>query len=252
MNQYIGLAEQRLKKEKNIQKRAITTATRKNGYQYYFIENGKRCYVKTQNLGEVQKIIQKDYDESVYNVICKAKKNIERFLNNYDISAIDRVYEGLGEARKRFVVPLRKTDEQYIEEWYETCVGAQNTFPEQGKYITERGEMVRSKSEKIIADLFDKYGIPYSYEPQLKMKSGHYLYPDFALLNVKKRETVYWEHFGLITDPDYAIKALNKINEYEENGLIIGKDILFTMESPSAPLDIKQVEEKIQRIIQGD
>ena len=60
---------------------------------------------------------------------------------------------------------------------------------------------------------------------------------------------MYWEHFGLISDGEYATKSFAKLYAYEEIGLDIGKDVLFTVESPDIPLNLSAVEEKIQKYL---
>ncbi len=246
LDRLIAFAEKRLKKEKNIKKYVVCTTMRKNGYQYYIKEEGKRKYVKSKDLDTVRDTVQKSYDESVHHVLLNQRYQIERFLKLYDITAIVRTFEKMSEARKQLVEPLVPTDEQYIEEWYDRHHGGQNTFPMQNTYMTARGEKVRSKSEKIIADLFDKYKIPYRYEPMLELESGQSVCPDFVVLNVRRRKTLYWEHFGLVSDDEYAKRTLKKMNIYEESGFIIGRDILFSMESEEAPLNTKMLERKIK------
>ena len=109
--------------------------------------------------------------------------------------------------------------------------------------------MVRSKSEKILADLFYKKGIPYIYEPMLNLKNGHYIFPDFALLNLRKKKTIYWEHFGVISDSEYAAKSIRKLDEYERQGLISGDNLIFSTESTDNPLNTRLVEAKIDKFL---
>ena len=98
-----------------------------------------------------------------------------------------------------------------------------------------------------MADLFLKMGIPYIYEPVFELEDGTFIYPDFALLNVRKRKTVYWEHFGLVTNSEYAQKTIHKLNQYEASGLNVGIDLLFSMESDENPLNVKQIVRKIEK-----
>ena len=146
------------------------------------------------------------------------------------------------------VKPLIIPDEEVIQTWYSSFETGRNGFQDERKYATENGDMVRSKSEKIIADILFKHNIPYVYEPALKL-NGHVWFPDFAVLNVRKRKTIYWEHFGLISDSEYAEKNMRKILEYEEQGLICGDNLIFTMESSASPLSIKMIEKKINLML---
>ena len=249
LNQYISFAEKRLKKSKNIELRAVSTSVRKHGFQYYLVEDGKRTYVKTRDLDVVRGIVQKDYDESMYKALVTMRDRIGRFLKVYDMDSIEKTYSNLSAARKQLVNPLIPSDEQYIEQWYLRHTGGQNPFPEQGIYHTSLGERVRSKSEMIIANLFDKHNIPYRYEPKLELEDGTCMFPDFIVLNVRCRKTVYWEHFGLVSDGDYARKALQKLELYEENGFVVGEDLLFSTESAASPLNVRQLEAKIQKYL---
>ncbi len=249
LNTYIQQVENRLKKSKNIKKRVVCTSTRKNGYQYYLMENGKRIYVKSKDIGLVRDILQKDYDERMYTVLTSIRYHIRRFLKIYDVTLIDKVYSTMADARKQLVQPLIPSDEKIVETWYQNHNGNQNPYPEQGTYQTARGEYVRSKSEKIIADLFEKYKIPYCYEPGLKLVDGRNVFPDFAVLNVRCRKTMYWEHFGLIDVGDYASKTLRKISAYEESGYVIGKNLIISMEAETMPLNMTQLENKIKKYL---
>ncbi len=249
LNKYINTVEKHLKRSEDVEKFAVCTSTRKNGFQYYLMEDGKRVYVKKKDMDLIRKIVQKSYDETVYQKLLTMRYRIERFLKLYDPDAITRVYIDLADARKPLVKPIILNDEQYIKEWYLTHPDCQNTFTIQDGYLTSHGEKVRSKSEKIIADLFDKYNIPYRYEPQLKLADGHIVFPDFVVLNVRQRKTMYWEHFGMVSDMEYAHKTCHKINMYEESGFVIGEDIMFSMEFEDRPLNIKQLEMKIKKYL---
>ena len=160
IEEYINLAEKRLKKSKGIERQAVCTSTRRSGFQYYLKQDGKRNYVKTEDMDIVRKIVQKNYDEAIYHELLTMRYRIERFIKLYNPKSVEQIYHKLADARKNLIVPLILTDEQYIKEWYGNHHGFQNTFPKQGAYLTNRGEEVRSKSEKIIADIFNKYGIP--------------------------------------------------------------------------------------------
>ncbi|MCR5272132.1 MAG: hypothetical protein K6E13_04015 [Lachnospiraceae bacterium] len=250
LNYMIALVEKSLKRQRKYKKEKICVSVRKKGFQYYKVnDKAKRVYIKKENLSIVGREFQREYDEEVYRIMTKIRSRLERFLKLYDYGEVENVYKRLPNARKDFVRPIISTIEDYIEEWYEVHRGNQNTYPNTKGYLTERGEYVRSKSEKIIADIFNKYDIPYCYEPSFEMENGRYCYPDFAVLDKKRRKTVYWEHFGLITDGEYATGALLKMNEYERSGLVIGDDILYSMESDTMPLNVKMLEKKIVKYL---
>ncbi len=247
VDELINLAEKRLNRSQKIEKQTIRISVRRNGFQYYRVdEDGRRVYVKKKDMQSVQRSLQRDYDEEVMEVLRTLRYRIGRFLELYDITAINGVYAKLCDARKSLVTPIIPTDEDYIKEWMQIHISQQNDYPKLTTYLTEQGEQVRSKSEKILADLFHKNNIPYRYEPALILRDGRALYPDFVLLNLRTRKTVYWEHFGLVSDGEYASKSFWKLYQYEADGLKIGRDILFSIESERVPLNLRELEKKIK------
>ncbi len=242
--------ERRSKTYKGIENKHIRVSNRKDGYQYY-VDNGdsKFVYLKSKDRTIARKIAQRDYEKDVTRVLRNQLFQISRFLKLYDVTAIERVYGHLGKARKALVTPIIETDEEYIRNWKNIHMGGQNSFPEEGQFVTDQGEYVRSKSEKILADLFYRNNIPYCYEPRLELVGGRVVYPDFAILNLRKRKTLYWEHLGLISDMEYSLKNMQKLYAYEKSGLEVGQDIIISMESSNLPLDIKVVESKVRKYL---
>ncbi len=241
-------AERRVNKCRLAKDTKVYVSHHKHGFQYYMLDDtGKRVYIRKEQADLVQTTFQRDYDKEVMKTLRHQYNKMVRFLKNYDIDAAARVYDNLCDARKALVNPVIPTDEEFIKKWKESHPGGQNDYPAPAVYLTQQGETVRSKSEKMLADLFLKHGIPYSYEPGLRLNSGKILYPDFVLLNVRTRKTIYWEHFGMASDEVYASKALHKLNAYEESGLEVGTDILYSLESENFPLDFRKVGEKIRK-----
>jgi hypothetical protein len=224
---------------------------RSNGRTQFLIKNKNESgykYVKKSEYRELKKYIQKEYETNVNKTIKKLEAKLEKFLDEFDYSAIHDEYNKLPAGKREMIRPIIKTDELYINDWLEEHPSNQNQFPIGEEYKTNRGEHVRSKSEKIIADALDKYGVPYQYEPLVEL-GYNTIYPDFVVLNVKKRKTMYWEHFGLLSDMDYAFKNFNKIQKYEKCNYDIGRDVIITHESMEMPLDSKIVVRKIKEYL---
>ena len=246
----IDKTEKSLKLNEINDSRLVKISKKKNGYQYYLQDyEGKRKYVKQSDYYIIQRMMQRDYDEKVKKKLLTLRYRIDRFLKLYSIDEIEKVYTEMSDARKVMVEPVIMPDKDFVRNWIEEHKGEQNSFPEKGRYTTQNGEYVRSKSEKILADLFMKNGVPYIYEPAFQLFNGKIVYPDFVALNIKRRKTVYWEHFGLITDEGYASNAIKKLALYEKSGLEIGNNLLISSESEEMPLDIKMIEKKIRKAL---
>ena len=66
-------------------------------------------------------------------------------------------------------------------------------------HITARGDLVRSKSEVIIADHLNRAGVRYAYERELAI-GGSIKYPDFTIEDEDTGTSYYWEHCGMLVD----------------------------------------------------
>ena len=64
---------------------------------------------------------------------------------------------------------------------------------------TVRGELVRSKSEVIIANALHYNGLDYEYEPELRLEDK-VKRPDFKVEDYDTGVVWYWEHCGMMTD----------------------------------------------------
>ena len=165
---------------------------------------------------------------------------------------VDELYPKLHPGRQLLVEPILIDDEKFAEIWIvkaekqkqEIFQKYPNTFQIQNPIQTENQEIVRSKSEKIIADKLKLLGIPYIYEKPLQL--GKIVkYPDFTALNKRTRKEYYWEHMGLMDQPDYFKNVLAKLKIYMQNGIWVGKNLILTYVSMEHPLDVSMVEQMI-------
>ena len=84
---------------------------------------------------------------------------------------------------------------------------------------TARGEMVRSKSEVIIADHLANHDIEYGYEQPLTIE-GVTKYPDFTIEDMESGLTFYWEHCGMLHVPSYRRRWEEKLGWYRAHGIL--------------------------------
>lgn len=95
---------------------------------------------------------------------------------------------------------------QTMYDWYE-----------EGKiHRTLTEQMVRSKSEVIIANMLADRSISFTYETQLRAPDGTFYLPDFT---IKWRgDEWYWEHLGMLHDKRYRNHWKTKKAWYEKHG----------------------------------
>ena len=83
---------------------------------------------------------------------------------------------------------------------------------------TSRGEMVRSKSEVIIADQLANHDFEYGYEQPLTI-NGVTKYPDFTIEDMESGLTFYWEHCGMLHVPSYRDRWEEKLKWYRNHDI---------------------------------
>ncbi|MGV8997280.1 MAG: AAA family ATPase [Parvibaculaceae bacterium] len=95
------------------------------------------------------------------------------------------------------------------------------TFLEEGLiHRTARGEMVRSKSEVIVADILQSLGLEYAYEQPFRGTDGSTRFPDFVVDDAESGRFVIIEHLGMLDLPDYRRRWERKLAWYREQGVL--------------------------------
>jgi hypothetical protein len=77
---------------------------------------------------------------------------------------------------------------------------------------------VRSKSELIIADKLAEADLDYVYEKPLTL-GGQTKFPDFTIEDDESGITYFWEHCGMLHDPDYGARWTRKQEWYRANDI---------------------------------
>ena len=139
----------------------------------------------------------------------------------------------------------------------ETSVGKEVRFLEDGLiHRTESGDLVRSKSEVVIADKLYSRGVEYAYEQPLRLPNGRVRYPDFTIADSAMGVTYYWEHLGLLNDAGYRARWERKRAEYVEAGIRPWRDgksgesvLIETYDSPAGGIDSVEVAKLIDEVI---
>ena len=154
LDELIKVNTKNLTKLKNLPDYGVKASTVRGCHQYYFVdkESGKRKYAGKEKYKLIKKLIQKEYAVSVDKKLFDLRNRLNKFILGYDINSIEALYDKLPDSRKNMLVPLVEPTSVFIQRWLEQHPGNQNTFPEKGLYQTNRGEMVRSKSDRRCID----------------------------------------------------------------------------------------------------
>lgn len=120
-----------------------------------------------------------------------------------------------------------------------------------------RGDLVSSKSELVICELLFEaektLGIRYFFERVLIGENGRQRWPDFSIED-RSGDTWYWEHCGMLDQPDYVQRWKTKLDFYAANKIERWSEtnpkgrLIVTEDGPKKGLDSMVIRQLIDTL----
>lgn len=214
-------------------------------------KRAKRIYIKKKEEAYAQALAQRDYDKYLLGELTQRLEAIQKVIDVYRNTNPENIADGFSKGKQKLLNLLILPDELYVKKWQEEEYVGKKFEEGSVDFFTARGERVRSKSEKIIADTLDRYKIPYKYECPLVLAGNVTVYPDFKVLNVRERKEYIWDHFGMMDNENYASNVVMKMQSYFNNGLFLADPLIITMETSKNPLNTRSIEKIIHKYLMG-
>ncbi len=227
----------------------VKTYKGKHRYKLYKInEMGEKeeRYIHSDETRLLNSLAQRDYEIKLSRLIERRLKQLSGLADEFRDDEIDRVFEDMCESRRCLVHPIEPTLKQKREEWKDETYEGKPYYDNNPEIYTKRGERVRSKSEKIIADMLADANLEYRYEYPVMLEGMGMVYPDFTILHPENLKEIYWEHCGLMSDMEYSAGAIKKIDCYIKNGLYPGDRLILTFEGSGTGLDVRSIGKIIE------
>ena len=222
----------------------------KNKPRYYqYMSEDNETYIPKAEMELARLLAQKNYNESVVKKAETRLKQIKKITKNYSDDEIEKIYTSMNKERQALVTPVESTWDQLLKTWYEEEYQGKEFKEGTPLILTEKGERVRSKSEKILADYFYRKNILYKYEKPLHLKGYGTVYPDFTFLSRKTYREIYWEHEGMMDKQDYARAAVRKIESYQINHIYPGEQLIMTFETEQSLLNSRLMERLTEKYL---
>ncbi len=218
--------------------------------QYYHVtpasgQNGK--YIKKDQVKLVHALAQKEYDIKTLKAAEKELKALSPLSRLYQSGqTVEECFHKEPATRQPLITPVELTDEMFISEWLSEPFEKLDAYEKPEGFISDNNEIMRSKSEVLIANCLKKQGIPYRYECVIKIGQKS-VAPDFTILNVRTRTVILWEHLGLLDNPEYLERSIEKITLYEMNGYFPGDNLIITFETAKHPLNMILLNKTIKK-----
>ncbi|MCR5796751.1 MAG: hypothetical protein K6G63_02395 [Eubacterium sp.] len=227
----------------------LSCSTCNGSYQFYL----DRKYVKKDKQDGIKSKVEVEYYKKLLQQLGSAEKHLQHVYQIYNDRKLERLYTNLHPGKQALIDPIIRPIQDLIREFEEEIYEGKD-FDESNitEYFTMKNERVRSKAEIIIANELYQNGIPYKYERSLELeKNGQRItfYPDFTAMNTRTGDKWIIEHFGMMDDMGYHNSAFDKLNIYEKNGYLVGKNLIIFHETSQIPLNTMTVRDYIREFL---
>lgn len=218
-------------------------------FKWYHSDGKSKAYIPKQNRALAEQLAVKKYLSLQAQNMLQERRSIEYYLRHHDAD-IKQADELLTASEyQELLAPYFTPVSQELSDWMHAPYERNQKYPEQLIHKTSSGNLVRSKSEAIIDMLLLMNKIPFRYECELQLEETT-LYPDFTLRHPLTGQVFYWEHFGMMDNPNYCRNATTKLQLYFSHGIIPTINLITTYETKDNPLNIEIVEGIIQHYFQ--
>ena len=187
-------------------------------------------YLSEKDMTQIKALAQKSYDKKVLRAARLERDALEHMMHIPMLPA-EEIISLLSEERQKLVTPVVPTKEEMIREFRAQTFEPHPIPVGDTGLETDRGEIVRTRAEYIIANDINRTEAEYHYEKPLFLEGWGTVYPDFTILNVRTGKIYYWEHLGMTNDLGYIHKNIRKIEAYAKNGFYPGEKLILSSET---------------------
>lgn len=188
-------------------------------------------------IGEPGKMLSK---EMIYTAITRQKKKLIILYNDGAYRLRDYASPTCSEVARRFTCLFEAPNiVEHEKQYYEQAL----------IHRTLRGEMVRSKSEVIIANMLYEAGIDYEYEKELDLGEDGIRIPDFTIEDAESGLEFYWEHCGMLGNERYRKRWEEKKEVYKKHGIEEGDNLIVSRDALNGSIDSAEIKALIERYL---
>lgn len=188
-------------------------------------------------LGEPGGLLSK---ELLYTAITRQKDKLVILYNDGAYRLRDYSSMSSSEVAGRFTCLFEAPDiVEHKKKYYEQAL----------IHRTLKGELVRSKSEVIIANMLYEQGIEYEYEKELDLGEDGIRIPDFTIEDAESGLCFYWEHCGMLGDAAYSKHWEEKKKLYQKHGIVENDNLIVSKDSMNGGIDSAEIKALIDKFL---
>ena len=178
--------------------------------------------------------------ELLYTALTRQKDKIIILYNDGAYRLRDYSSVLYSEVARRFTNLFEKPNiVEYSKQYYEQAL----------IHRTLKGDLVRSKSEVIIANMLYEEGIEYEYEKELDLGDDGIRIPDFTIEDAESGLCFYWEHCGMLGNKRYSKKWNEKQEVYRRHGIVEGENLIVSKDALNGSIDSAEIKALIDKYL---
>lgn len=212
----------------------------------WYVSNGhQKTYIPKSNRPFAEQLAQKKYLSLLLEDLENEKKALAFYLRHH--APTDKSAQLLTEPSEyqKLLAPYFTPLSQELADWMNSPYEKNTNHSDNLIFNCTSNTCLRSKSEVVIDMILHSHNIPHRYECALHLGQT-IIYPDFTIRHPQTGAFYYWEHFGLMDNPDYIENTASKIKLYADHGIIPGIRLITTYETKNYPLNPEIVEKYIE------
>lgn len=188
-------------------------------------------------LGEPGGMLSK---ELLYTAITRQKDKLVILYNDGAYRLRDYSSMACSEVARRFTCLFEAPNiVEYKKKYYEQAL----------IHRTLKGDLVRSKSEVIIANMLYEAGIEYEYEKELDLGDDGIRIPDFTIEDAESGTCFYWEHCGMLGDAGYSKHWEDKKKLYKKHDIVEDENLIVSKDSFNGGIDSAEIKRLIEKYL---
>lgn len=218
---------------------------RAKGKSYYNRILGKESlYLGSEANEDVQALKKRRFLESSIETIENNQALMRKYLQQYRSVNPADVMERLPKTYQTEET-FDLADFMDAEKWAAAPYEKSEKRPERLSHRTIKGDLVRSKSEAIIANILYNMKIPYHYEENLWLGRER-IAPDFKIAVRSESRFKLLEHCGMMSEPKYRQDFKWKLEHYLLEGYMPWRDVFFTFDDVDGAIDTAAISDMIE------
>lgn len=207
--------------------------------KFYLYKNGSKTILPASSSELIRFLIKRKFYEFQLEDLMLEKNLLEKYLQKQ--SQLNSKYDKFINRPQIHELLLSSLYNSGTNSIFEDKPISSPPHPDTLKYKSKSGNVLRSKSERLIDQFFFQNNLQYRYEYPLEL-NGTTLHPDFSIIRNSDNKLIICEHFGMMDNTSYSQNAIHKLGLYIENGHIPNINLITTYETAASPLDSQQLE----------